>query len=210
MQIVINNENKESTYELIFNDEKLINLIDEIIKNCAFRKNSRYVVEARTKNEAERQIENNIFWKEIKTYENFSDIRVEEVNDPNDYWRPGDPRPYSFEADAIVVPDLAIYLMNILNGKDIDYNWFLKREELYKKDNMMKKIQQLDLEINQISNFDWDKKINMLEEFARTFKRFTNTPCFDTELLSSFYDKAENCVKLELVQETIKYQKKLK
>ena len=35
------------------------------------------------------------------------------INDPNDYWRPGDPRPYSFEADAIIVPDLAIYLMNI-------------------------------------------------------------------------------------------------
>ena len=209
MQIVINNENKELTYELNFNEEEVINLIDEIIEKCAFRKKGRYVVEARTKNEVERQIENNIFWKDIKSYENFSDIRVEEVNDPNDYWRPGDPKPFSFEAEAIVVPDLVNYLMNILNEKDIDYNWFINREELSKKDSMMKKIQQLDFEINQISNFDWDKKIKMLEEFATIFKQFNNIPYFDAELLSSFYDKAENYIKLELIQETIKYQKKL-
>ena len=209
MQIVINNENKELTYELNFNEEEVINLIDEIIEKCAFRKKGRYVVYARSKAEAEITIAKNIFWKEIKTYENVFDFRAEDFNDPMGYWRPGDPKPFSFEAEAIVVPDLVNYLMNILNEKDIDYNWFINREELHKKDDMLKKVQNLDLEINKISNFDWDKKIKMLEEFATIFKQFNNIPCFDAELLSSFYDETENCIKLELIQETIKYQKKL-
>ncbi len=208
MQIVINDENRELTYELNFDREKIINLIDEIVEKCAFRKNGRYFVDARTMNEAERKIINNMFWKDIKTYENFSDIKMEDVEDEYDYWRPGDPRPYSFEAEAIVVPDLVIYLMNVLNGKSIDYNWFAKREELHKKDVAMKKIQLLDSEINKISNFDWNKKMQMLEEFASIVKCFRNIPNFDNEILSNFYDKVESCIKLELIQEKIK--KKIK
>ena len=97
MQIVINNENKELTYELNFNEEEVMNLIDEIIEKCAFRKKGRYVVYARSKAEAEITIAKNIFWKEIKTYENVFDFRAEDFNDPMGYWRPGDPKPQKKE-----------------------------------------------------------------------------------------------------------------
>lgn len=210
MKVVINTDNKESVYELLFDERVIKNLIDEIIKNCSFRNKSRYIVEARTKNDAERLIENDIFWKEIKTYENISDIRAEEVNDPNDYWRPGDPRLYSFEAEAIIVPELVIYLMDILNGNDIDYEWFINRKELHKKDDMMNKIHALDLVINQTSNFNWETKIRMLNEFAVEFKRFKDIPNFDKELLTKYYLMVENSIKLDLVEETIKYKKRLK
>lgn len=210
MNLVINTDNKESIYELVYNEETIKGLISEIIKNCSFRKKSRYVVQARTKEGAESQIISNIFWDEIKTYENVSDIQAEAVNDPFDYWRPGDPRPYSFEAEAIVVPELVRYLMNILNEEEIDYDWFKKRKELSKKEDMQAEIQRLDSEINQTSNFDTETKIRMLEELSVRVKHLNDIPSFDKELLSRYYDIVDECVQLELVQETIKYQRTLK
>lgn len=210
MQIVINNENKESIYELIYDKNFIKGLISEIVLNCSFRKKSRYVVQARTKEEAENQIASSMFQNEIKTYENVNDIRAEKVDDPFDYWRPGDPRPYSFEAEALVVPELVFYLMNILNGNEIDYDWFKNRKELSKKENIQVEIQRIDSEINEISNFDTEIKIRMLNELAAKVKLLNDTPSFDKELLSKYYDIAESNITLELVQETIKYQRTLK
>ena len=51
---------------------------------------------------------------------------------------------------------------------------------------------------------------NKLEELARRVRDFADIPEFDYDLLSKYYDIAQNCIQLELIQETIKYQKKLK
>lgn len=100
--------------------------------------------------------------------------------------------------------------MNILNEKDIDYNWFINRKELNKKEEIQAEIRRIDLEINQISNFDTETKIRMLKELAVKVELLNNIPNFDKELLSKYYDMAESYITLELVQETIKYQKTLK
>lgn len=209
MQIVIKNDNKESIYEMIFDEQNIRNLIDEIIENCSFRKKGRYVVYARSKEAARIKIENEIFWKEIKTYEKICDFRAEDFHDPNNYWRPGDPRPFSFEAEAIVAPELVYYLMNILKGENIDYNWFVNREELHKKEKIKTQIQKIDSEINHMSNFNWETKIKMLEELGTKVKHLNELPNFDNEILDKYYSLVENSIKLELLQETIKYSKKL-
>lgn len=38
MQIVINNDNKESLYDLVYDKQVIEELISEIIKNCSYRK----------------------------------------------------------------------------------------------------------------------------------------------------------------------------
>lgn len=206
----MNSDNKESIYELVYDKQIIKGLISEIVKNCSIRRKSRYVVQARTIEEAESQITSSMFQNEIRTYENVNDIRAEKVDDPFDYCRPGDPRPYSFEAEALVVPELVFYLMNILIGNEIDYDWFKNRKELSRKENIQAEIQRIDSEINEISNFDTETKIRMLNELAIKVKLLNDTPIFDKGLLSKYYNMAESNITLELVQETIKYQRMLK
>ena len=209
MQIIVKNGNKETIYELIYDKETIKQLIDDIVKNCSIRKKSRYVVNAVTIEEAKEQINSSMFCDKIKIYKNVKDIRTEKINDSFDYWRPGDPRPYSFEAEALVVPELVYYLMDILNESDIDYNWFKNRKELTRKEKIQLEKQKIDAEINKISNFDTENKIRKLNDLKIAVEILNDIPNFNKDLLAKYYDIAESYIKLELVQETIKYQKQL-
>ena len=64
-----------------------------------------------------------------------------------------------------------------------------------------------DYEINQISNYDTERKMQMLEDFAYMLERLKSIPNFDYEKLSKYYDLAEQAISLELVQETFVYKK---
>lgn len=209
MQIVVNRENKELIYELINDEESIKNLISEIIKNCSIRKESKCYIAARTYNEAEAKINSSTDWNGVKIYENVSNICEEPINDPFDYWRHGDPKTYSFTARKLIIPQLVYFLKDILKGKYINPEWFINREELNKKQELHLEIKKLDYDINQISNFDTERKIKMLKELANKLEYLNNFPNFNYELLSKYYDISEDCIKLELIQETIKYQKKL-
>ena len=76
-----------------------------------------------------------------------------------------------------------------------------------KKKIKLTKIQKLDLEINNISNFDIKRKIAKLEELATQVKILNELPNFDYNLLSRYYDMAESYMELELLQETVTYPK---
>jgi len=211
MEIVKKSENKESVYEIVFDEEQIKNLRNEIIKNCSIRVRDRHRVEAKTLEGAKDKINSLVDSIGNKIYENVTDIREEQVNDPFDYWRHGDPVPYSFEADVLVSPKLVGFLNNLLSGEDAislyGYEYFKERKELSKKDDLNMEIKEKDSAINQISNFDTETKIKELDELAYMLKRLQNIPAFDYEKLSTYYDYADNCISLELVQETIKYKR---
>lgn len=209
MQIIINTENKESTYELIYDKEVIKGLIGDIIENCSIRKKIKSSTTARTYSEAENKINSATDLIGNKIYENVSDINAERVNDPSDYWRHGDPVPYSFTADTLVSPKLVDFLINLLKGKNIDYEWFSSRKELSEKQELQLEIQQIDSEINEISNFETQRKIGKLEELARKVSALADIPEFNYDLLSEYYNIATSCIKLKLIRETIDYQKKL-
>lgn len=208
MLVVINKENKQSIYKLTYDEEQIKKLINTVINLCSIRRKGRYIVQACSKKEAEEQINSTKTWNDINIYENVSDIVRETVNDPFDYWRPGDPSPYSFEAEALFVPELVTYLIDIINGENIDYDEFIARSELNRKQEIELKIQKLDLEINNISNFDTKRKIAKLEELATQVKFLNEVPNFDYDLLSKYYDIAESYMELELLQETVTYPKR--
>lgn len=211
MEITKTSENKVSVYEIVFDEEQIKNLRNEIIKNCSIRVRGRYRVEAKTLEGAKNKIDALVDSIGNKIYENVTDIREEQVNDPFDYWRHGDPVPYSFEADALVSPKLVGFLNNLLSGEDAislyGYEYFKERKELSEKTKLAMEINAKDYEINQISNYDTERKMQMLEEFAYMLDRLQNIPAFDYKKLSSYYDLAEQAINLELVQETIKYKR---
>ena len=211
MEITKTSENKESVYELVYEKNIIKELISEIIKNCSIRVRGRYRVEAKTLEGAKNKIDAMVDSIGNKIYENVTDIREEQVNDPFDYWRHGDPVPYSFEADALVSPKLVGFLNKLLSDVEIvpfEYDNFKERKELKEKNNLYANIIVLDFNISQISNMDTERKIQRLQELAKLIERFNNVPNFDYEKLSTYYDLAEQAISLELVQETIKYKKK--
>ena len=208
MLVVINKENKQSIYKLTYDEEQIKELINTIINDCSIKRKGRYIIEAHSKKEAEEQIYSATTWNGINIYENVSDIVRETVNDPFDYWRPGDPVPFSFEAEALFVPELVNYLIDILNDNNDTYDEFIARSELSIKQNTELKIQKLDLEINNISNFETKRKIAKLEELATNIKFLNELPNFDYDLLSRHYDMAESYMELELLQETVTYPKR--
>lgn len=207
MKIVMNSENKSLTYKLAYNNDLIKELISEIIKNCSIRKRRKYYVEARTTEEAKNKISSTINYNGDKIYENVSDITREPVNDPYGYWRPGDLVQYSFNSDVLFSPELVNFLINLLNGENIDYEWFANRKELRAKQDLQLEIQRLDSEIDLISNYETKGKIKKLEELDKKIRELFNIPRFDYNLLSKYYDIAGTYIKLELVEETIKYQK---
>lgn len=211
MEITKTSENKVSVYELVFDEEQIKNLRNEIITNCSIRVRGRYRVEAKTHEGAKKIINSLVDSIGNKIYENVTDIREEQVNDPFDYWRHGDPVPYSFEADALVSPKLVRFLNNLLSGEDefslFKYDNFKDREELSEKSKLHMKILLLDHEISQISNMDTERKIQKLKELALLIELFNDIPNFDYEKLSNYYDLVDKAISLELVQETIKYKR---
>lgn len=209
MEIVINNGNKQSIYELIYDEKMLKSLISEIIKNCSIRKRSKSCIEARNCEELEGKINSAVDFNGNKIYENVSDIKVEPIDDPYGMWRHNDPSPYSFTSDLLMSPKLVDFLIKIINGEEIDYEWFASRKELSQKQELQSEMQQLDLEVNQISNFDYEAKIEMLKKLSDKLKHYNNIPDFNYELLAKYYDMAEDCIILDLIQETVTYKKKL-
>lgn len=211
MKLVKNTENRESIYEIVYEESTIKELISEIITNCSIRVRGRHRVEANTLKEAKEIIDSLVDSIGNKIYENVTDIREEQVNDPFDYWRHGDPVPYSFEADVLVSPKLVGFLNNLLSGEDeislYGYEYFEERKELSEKTKLAMEINTKDYEINQISNYDTERKMQMLEDFAYMLERLKSIPNFDYEKLSKYYDLAGQAISLELVQETFVYKK---
>lgn len=210
MQIVVNTDNKKLIYELVYDEETIKKLINEIIENCSIRRKGKYCVTARTSAEAQRKINCSLSWNYSKIHENVSDLCEEPSKDSLGFWRIGDPKTYSFTSERLTNPRLVNFLIDILyNDQNINYEWFVNRKELTQKQELQLEIQKLDSDINQISNFETERKIKMLQKLANKLISLNNIPDFNYELLAKYYDLAEKCLKLELLQETTIYQKKL-
>ena len=110
----------------------------------------------------------------------------------------------------MVSPKLVSFLLRLKQDKEITYGkyeWFKERKELSEKTKLAMEINAKDCEINQISNYDTERKIQKLHELASLMDRLKSIPDFDYEELSTYYDYADNCISLELVEETIKYKR---
>ena len=75
MKLVKNTENRESVYELVYEESNIKELISEIPTNCSIRVRGRYRVAAQTREGAKNKIDALVDSIGNKIYENISDIR---------------------------------------------------------------------------------------------------------------------------------------
>lgn len=211
MQIVEKKGNRESIYEVVYDQNAIKSLISEIIENCSIRRRTESQINT-TENEIEKiktLVSSIKDWNGNKVHENISGIKRAPLYDPCDYWRIGDPLPYSFTSDELLTPKLVYFLINLLEEKKFDYEGFARRKELNVKKELELEIKKIDSQINEISNFETERKINKLNELASRVSDLNNIPNFDYNLLSKYYDIAEKYIELVLIEEKITYQRKL-
>lgn len=114
---------------------------------------------------------------------------------------------YSYEAGKLFSPQLVAFLINMINGDKVNYNWFINREEIKAKERAESKVKAFDTEINNISNFQTQLKILKLQHLEKCVKELDFLAKFDYEKLSSYYDLAEQYIGVGLVQDTNEFQK---
>lgn len=207
-QVVIKNNDEELTYDLSYDRTELKDLIYEIIKDCSVRKRIRTYIETRKYNKDDilKDIYSTYDLNGNQVYENVDDLKFEPRGK---CWEHCDPEPYSFISDRLMSPKLVDFLLGVFYGENIDYEWFSDRKELTEKEDLKMRMEKLDSQINKISNYDTERKIEELKNFGEILQQFNDYPDFDPELLSKYYDKAEKCINLELVQKVTYYKKTL-
>lgn len=208
MQIIKNEGNRELTYELVYDENVINKLIHDITNDCSLRIRRQSRIQEVASKYAIEKINSMTDYCGNKIYNNVSELKEEPVYDPCDYWRHGDPVPFSFYADTLVSPSLVIFLIKLLKNEAVDYDWFIERKELTLRESIQAEMMNLSHEIDQISNFDTDIKISKLQDLARKVEQFELVPNFDYVLLAKYYDLASQAISLELIQETIVYQRR--
>lgn len=208
MQIIKKEGNRELVYEVVYDESVINRLIYEITDNCSIRVRKKSRVQEVAEKYALKKIDSMTDYCGNKIYENISELNEEPVYDPLDYWRHGDPVPFSFTADTLIVPSLVDFLVRLVKGEEVDFEWFTSRKELSVRESIQTEMMNISNEIDQISNFDTDKKISRLQDLARKIKQFENVPNFNYELLAKYYDVVNKAISLELIQETIVHQRR--
>ena len=197
------NIENQTSIELVYDEELIRELICDIIKDCSYRERISGTIIGRTLRSAENAIIS------AKNF-NGDSIYVNVCNffELPDYVSEEKSR-YSYEADKLISPKLVIFLIDLISGRTVDYNWFINREEIKEKEKLELKIKQLDEEINGISNFQTEWKIMKLKDLAGHVTKLNSFSKFDYDVLNRYYDLAEQYISVGLSQETQISQKKL-
>lgn len=194
----------QTSIDLVYEEQLIRDLISDIIINCSYReKRKKLYAYGQTYREAH---------DEVVSLTNFNGDRIFE-NVCNFFatggYRAGWGVEFVFQANELCSPQLVTFLIDMISGEKVDYNWFINREELKKKEELESKIKQLDEEINVISNFQMELKIKKLTDLAWYVDRLDSLNKMNFEKLSNYYDLAEQYISVGLAQETVGFQKKL-
>ena len=198
------NIENQTSKELVYDEQLIRDLICDIIKDCSYRETKTdYRTVGRTYRKA---------YDEIISATNFNGDRIYE-NVCNFFgtgeYRSGEGEIFVFRADALISPQLVTFLMDMIDGEEVDYNWFINREEIKEQEKLELEIKRLDEEINGISNFQTELKIRRLKDLAWYVNKLNFIERFNLEKLSGYYDLAEQYIGVGLAQEKETFQKKL-
>lgn len=197
------NIENQTSIKLVYDEQLIRELISDIIKNCSYRERISGTIIGRTLRSAENAIISATNFNGDPIY-----VNVCNFFELPDYVSEERSR-YSYEADKLFSPQLVAFLINMINGDKVNYNWFINREEMKAKERAESKVKALDAEINNISNFQTQLKILKLQHLEKCVKELDFLAKFDYEKLSSYYDLAEQYIGVGLVQDTNGFQKKL-
>lgn len=200
-------------YEIVFDKKEVEDLILEIVEKCRFKIKKNIVLnDFANGKDSEKYVISDLKRKKDITgkliYEHIYDVNIY-ANIDGDYWRHGDPYDVSFTATVNYLPNLVHILQNLISGIN-SYEELLNYQYSSELIDIECQLAIMDEEINNISNYDPDKKIDCLKRMKEMLDFAKLNKDFDTKLLYELYLKAKSLFKLELVEERKIYKKEIK
>jgi len=201
MQLIEKTENVERVYEVTYDKEKLIALLDEIVKKASYKIEGTFNVPYGTRVSLSKQTiveggklpnEDPMFINIKRIYEYTSDSSYSYHNDST-----------AIEGTKIVAPQLAYIIKGLLSDEPDSIDSFMKYESSEELIPIDKKIKDQDAKINETSNFAVDKKIELLEELKELCSKKDTNQYFDAKLLIAYYTAACNLIEMQLISEKV-------
>lgn len=197
-------------YEIVFDKKEVEDLILEIVEKCSFKVKKNIVLnDFAIGKDAEKDVISNLKRKKDITgkpiYEHIYDVKIF-ANMDGDYWRHGDPYDVSFTAIVNYTPSLVYILQNLISGIN-SYEELLNYQNSNELIDIKCQLANMDEEINNISNYEPEEKINCLKKMKEMLDFAYLNMDFDTNLLYELYLKAKSLFKMELVEERKIYKK---
>lgn len=199
MKYVERTDDIEKVYSVHYDGEKLKKLLDEIVRKASYRVDGSFT--ASSSNVV--KTDGNIFISDEDlpngdhVYENIEDV----------YYFPSESS-YGYHSDSIgfngtkvISPELAYIIKKILSNKSkgiyelINYR---NHDDLIPID---KKIENAEMNVNRISNFDFENKINALKILKKHCEDKEENRYFDVALLNHYYSQAISLFELHLISE---------
>lgn len=191
MKYIEKNKNVERVYSVHYDSEKLKELLDEVVRNLSYRTDGHF---------------NPLH---IITFD--GNVITSGANLPN-----GDPEYenikkieyYNYQDDSIRVvgtkvtsPRLAFIIKKILSDDEKGIYEFLDYKNASELIPIDEQIVAANKAIDEIDNFDFNKKMSALNELKSLCAVKENKQYFDVELLKQYYLQAYSLIELELISE---------
>ena len=186
----------ERVYLVSFDRDELKELLDTVVRTSSYRVEGKFEVAGI---KSKKGLSHITLMNGDSLYEN-----VQNSYNQSGYDELGDREEFlSFNASKVVPPHLATLIHDVLEEKEGSIPNLLKyenSEELIPMDEIIAR--QLD-KVDEIGNFDFDNKIQALEELKRLVSLQKNHHYFDVDLLKKLYYESLSIIGLELVSEKI-------
>ncbi|MBR2828494.1 MAG: hypothetical protein IKE70_04615 [Bacilli bacterium] len=186
----------ERTYSVSFDKDELEKLLDTIVKTSSYRVEGKFEVAGI---KSKKGLSHITLMNGDPLYEN-----VQNSYNQSGYDELGDREEFlSFTASKVVPPHLSTLVHDILEEKEESLSNLLEydnSEELIPIDEIITR--QLD-KVNEIDNFDFDNKIQALEELKKLVFAKKNHHYYDVDLLKKLYSESLSIIGLELVSEKV-------
>ena len=198
MQLVEKKDNVERVYDVIVYNDKLTNLLDELVKNASYRCNGEFVENRDTKIDSINKKVDLFLPNGDNVYEDITGTRVKcEDRSPYEYYD----APYVIRGTKVVAPRLAYIIKGLIDNDDRCLDDMLNYKNNSELVSIDEQILLSDCKVDRIGNSKCDEKINALKELKDLYYRKENKQYFDIELLKCFYERACCFIELKLISE---------
>lgn len=197
MKFIEKKGNVERVYEVYYDCEKLKGILDEIVKKTSYKTEGKFTAPSGASFKGNEFTNGASLPNGDPMYENIKRIYYYTSNGPYSYHNDS----IAVEGTQVTSPDLAYIIERILADEPESIYEFLDyffHPELVPIDT---KIEKLNKEINNIDNFDFDKKINALNNLKCLCEEKKTKAYFNTDLLRKYYTQAYSLFELQLVSE---------
>lgn len=187
---------KNEEYKLVFDEEQVEDLLKNLLKDCSVRKETRKTEYLSSWETLEDRVSDYKNYIGQTVYANIRDIECFGREFGMTFDRE------DFTSDKLCAPELARFLLIILDkhnycdsltflghGSEFDYDKILSRDEIHRKEILIRNIKRLDSKFSKNIDVDFEKAKEILKELTEVCNTLDAIPDFDLDLLSNYYDK---------------------